>query len=165
MARIPLPSGDADETIRLYGMGTPAVSRAAAMYSHAVYAESSIPLRLRELMRYRIALVNRCTVCTETRLADPAAAGMTDDDYAQIEHWRTWPGFTEPEKLVIDFAERFTTDHLSIDQDFFDRLLVHFSPDQAFELGLCIGSWLALGRVTQVYDVHVACALRLQLPG
>ena len=168
MARLPLPPSpegtDLDEVVRLYMMGTPEVSRAAAGFSAAVYNNSSIPLRLRELMRYRIALINRCTVCMDTRLEGADEIGMTDADYAHMETWREHDGFTEVEKLVIEMAELYCTDHLRLDQAFFDRLLVHFTPDQVQELGLCIASWLALGRFTAVYDAGVACALRLDLP-
>ncbi len=145
-------------------MGTPELTRAAAMYSAAVYHHSSIPLRLRELMRYRIALINRCTVCMDTRLEGADEIGMTDDDYAFMEAWRDHDGFSDVEKLVIEFAELYCIDHLALDQAFFDRLLAEFTPDQVQELGLCVASWLALGRFTAVYDAGVSCALRLDLP-
>lgn len=164
MARIPLPEGDADEVVRFYALGTPELNKAALSYSAAVYHHSSIPLRLRELMRYRVALINHCVVCMDTRLEGGDSIGMTDDDYLHMLDWRTHEGFTEVERLVIDFAERFCIDHLSIDQAFFDRLLEHFTPSEVQELGLCVGSWLALGRVTAVYDTSVACPLRLDLP-
>lgn len=164
MARIPLPAGDADEVVRLYSMGTPEVTRAAAMFSAAVYNNSSIPLRLRELMRYRIALINQCVVCMDTRLEGADDIGMTDGDYAHMATWRDHDGFSEEERLVIEFAELYCLDHLALDQAFFDRLLTRFTPDQVQEIGLCVASWLALGRYTAVYDAGVACALRLDLP-
>lgn len=164
MARIPLPEGDTDEVVRFYSLGTPELNKAALRYSAAVYNNSSIPLRLRELMRYRVALINHCTVCMDTRLEGGDEIGMTETDYVNMVDWRNHDGFTDVEKLVIDFAERFCTDHLSIDQQFFDRLLEHFTPSEVQELGLCVGSWLALGRVTAVYDTNVACAIRLDLP-
>jgi AhpD family alkylhydroperoxidase len=164
VARIPLPEGETDEVVRFYSIGTPEVNKAALRYSAAVYNHSSIPLRLRELMRYRVALINQCVVCMDTRLEGGENIGMTDADYENMLRWREHDGFDEVEKLVIDFAERFCVDHLSIDQAFFDRLLQHFTAAEVQELGLCVGSWLALGRVTAVYDTGVACALRLDLP-
>lgn len=164
MARIPLPDGDADEVVRFYSLGTPELNKAALRYSAAVYNHSSIPLRLRELMRYRVALINRCIVCMDTRLEGGEEIGMTDADYSEMLEWSSSTHFSDIEKLVIDFAERFCLDHLTIDQQYFDRLLEHFTPSEVQELGLCVGSWLALGRVTAVYDTHVACAIRLDLP-
>jgi AhpD family alkylhydroperoxidase len=164
MARIPLPAGDTDEVVRFYSLGTPALNKAALRYSAAVYNDSAIPLRLRELMRYRVALINHCNVCIDTRLEGGEEIGMSDADYAHMLDWRDHDGFTDVEKLVIDFAERFCLDHLSIDEGFFGQLLEHFTPSEVQELGLCVGSWLALGRVTAVYDTNVACAIRLDLP-
>jgi AhpD family alkylhydroperoxidase len=164
MARIPLPDGDADEVVRFFMTGSPELSRAAAMYSAAVYHHSTIPLRLRELMRYRVALINQCVICMETRLADAEDVGMTDDDYAHMADWRQHDGFSDVEKLVIDFAERYCLDHLSIGQADMDRLLEHFTPGQVQELGLCVGSWLALGRLNAVYDLTTSCPMRLELP-
>ena len=61
MARIDLPPGDGDETGRLFSMA-PHVSQAAAGLSFTVYDHSKLPVRLRELMRMRIAQINDCHV-------------------------------------------------------------------------------------------------------
>ena len=61
MARIDLTPGDADETQRLFQMA-PHVSGPAAALSLAVYAKSKLPVRLRELMRMRIAQINDCHI-------------------------------------------------------------------------------------------------------
>jgi AhpD family alkylhydroperoxidase len=50
-----------------------------------VYHHSSIPLRLRELMRSRVALINQCLVCMETRLEGGERIGMSDDDDAELD--------------------------------------------------------------------------------
>jgi alkylhydroperoxidase family enzyme len=164
MSRIPLPSNDADEVVRLYSIGNEELNRAALRYSAAVYHHSTVPLRLRELMRYRVALINECVICMDTRLEGGEDIGMSEADYDEMPAWRDSTRFDEVERLVIEFAERFCLDHTSIDQAFFDRLLAHFSAEEVQQLGLCVGSWLALGRMTAVYDVSVSCALRLDLP-
>ena len=61
MARIKLAPGDADETERLFKLA-PHVSGPAAALSWAVYENSLLPVRLRELMRMRIAEINDCHV-------------------------------------------------------------------------------------------------------
>jgi hypothetical protein len=61
MARIRLAPGDADETQRLFELA-PAVSGPAAALSWAVYEKSRLSVRLRELMRMRIAQINECHV-------------------------------------------------------------------------------------------------------
>ncbi len=61
MARIDLAPGDADETERLFKLA-PHVSGPAAALSWAVYEKSQLPVRLRELMRMRIAQINDCHI-------------------------------------------------------------------------------------------------------
>jgi alkylhydroperoxidase family enzyme len=61
MARIQLPEADLEEPYRLF-MLAPNISRAAGAYSEAIYTKSNLPLRLRELMRMRIAQINQCVI-------------------------------------------------------------------------------------------------------
>jgi alkylhydroperoxidase family enzyme len=61
MARIELLPGEGDETARLFNLA-PHVSEPAAALSWAVYEKSQLPVRLRELMRMRIAQINDCHV-------------------------------------------------------------------------------------------------------
>lgn len=61
MARIELPPEGEEETDRLFRVA-PHVSRAAGALAWAVYDDSKLPVRLRELMRMRIAQINECHV-------------------------------------------------------------------------------------------------------
>jgi len=61
MARITLPEGDFEEPYRLF-MLAPAISGPAGAYSDAVYNKSTLSVRLRELLRIRIAQINQCVV-------------------------------------------------------------------------------------------------------
>jgi alkylhydroperoxidase family enzyme len=61
VARIELPPGDLPEPYRLF-MLAPDVSGAAGAYSDAVYNKSKLPIRLRELLRMRIATINQCVI-------------------------------------------------------------------------------------------------------
>ena len=61
MARIELLPGDEEEPARLF-RHAPHVRGAAAALSWAVYEKSLLSVRLRELMRMRIAQINQCHV-------------------------------------------------------------------------------------------------------
>lgn len=61
MARITIPDGDGEELYRLWSMA-PALTGPAAALSGAVYQDSRMPIRLRELMRMRIARINDCGI-------------------------------------------------------------------------------------------------------
>ncbi len=61
MARIPLP-GDGDEMGRAFGLATPALAAGAGAFSAAVYGNERLPVRLRELLRMRVAQMNQCEI-------------------------------------------------------------------------------------------------------
>ena len=61
MPRIPIPDGPEDAHKRIWRLG-PHLSKPARSFISTVYADSQMPVRLRELMRIRIAQINHCTV-------------------------------------------------------------------------------------------------------
>jgi len=158
MARIDLPG--TDELLGLWSLNPP-LSAAAANLSAAVYDTDVIDVRTRELMRMRIAQINQCEVCLETRVGDPDATVPSDDDYANVAHWATWPGFSDAERVAVSFAELFATDHLALDDSWFAAARNHFSDEQLHAMAVMVGSLVALGRIQAVFDVHAACPLRL----
>ena len=88
---------------------------------------------------------------------------LSEDLYAHVGEWQTHPGFTEAERIAIEFAEKFALDHISIDAAFFDRLRIHFSDEEIVEISVCVGTWLSLGRITKITDVSVSCPVRLDI--
>jgi alkylhydroperoxidase family enzyme len=157
MARVDLPDGDDDELLRLYAL-SPAMGAAAGNFSAAVYGDSSLPTRVRESARIRIAEINDCPVCLDTRTtSDPN--GLTEDEYLGMAGWRSLPTLSDRERIAAEFAERFAADHLNLDDDFWDRARAVFSDQELFELGVCCASWLGLGRLTQVFGAGVSCRI------
>ncbi len=59
--RLDIPDGEGDNYRRL-GRLSPAVARAAGTFSKAVYDQADLPVRLRELMRMRVARINQCVI-------------------------------------------------------------------------------------------------------
>ena len=83
---------------------------------------------------------------------------MTEELYAHV----TEPGhpqYSPAEQVAIEYAERFALDHLAIDDAFWSRLREHFNDAEILDLTICIGNWLAFGRLTQVLHLDVACEL------
>ena len=158
MARIQLPPGDLEEPYRLFSMA-PNIAGAAGAYSEAIYNKASIDLRLRELLRMRIAQINQCHICMNARVPSLEAAGITEELLTNVDSFATYPGFTDAERDALDYTTRFALDHGSIDQAFMDRMVGHFGDETVFEITLCIAGWLALGRVNAVMDVTTSCPL------
>jgi alkylhydroperoxidase family enzyme len=79
--------------------------------------------------------------------------GLDETLYQSVARYSDHPGFTERERLAIEYAERFAIDHTAVDDAFFARLRSCFTDREVLELtalnALCVG----LGRAMQVLDV------------
>src|SRR4029078_338334 len=131
----------------------------AAALSHAVYEQSILPVRERELARMRIAQINDCAICQQGRRTEGTAEAMTEDDFANVTDYRTYPGYSERERLAIEYAERVAVAHREIDDAFFDRLHAEYSDAEILDLTVCIGAWIALGRTLHVLGVDSYCRI------
>jgi len=104
--------------------------------------------------RLRVAQLNDCSACSTARAQSMLDAGVTDDDYGHLDDWRAWPGYTERQRLAVEYAERFTVDHQGLDDEFFARLREQFADDEILDLTLCLAIWLGLGRTLAVLQVE-----------
>ena len=121
MPKIDIPDGKSDPEVRVWAL-RPEMGMAAGAMSHAIYEQSILPVRERELARMRIAQINDCAICRQWRKTTGAAEAMTEADYAAVEQWATHPGYTERERLAIEYADKFALDHHALDDAFFARL-------------------------------------------
>ncbi len=163
MPRIEVPAGNGPEATGVYALRPDLGERVTAL-SKSVYQDSILAPREREAVRMRIALINDCPVCKSTRVPKLAAHGVDEDLYAHVEEFRDGHGYSEREQLAIEYAERFALDHLNIDDAFFGRLRGAFSDAEILDLTICIGEYLAFGRLTQVLKLDVECALPAPTP-
>jgi alkylhydroperoxidase family enzyme len=147
MPRIDVPDG-ADPLIHFWAGTTSRLAAPAAAYSDAVYTRGLLSLREREAARFSIANVNQCNICLKMR-----------SDEGLDEAFYNGQGRSEREALAAEFATRFASDHLAIDDDLWDRLHAVYTDDELVDLGLSVASWLALGRVNQVFGVDGACRI------
>jgi AhpD family alkylhydroperoxidase len=143
---------------------SPALGTAMAGFSGAVYSDKNrLPMRVRELARAVMAHDNECVVCINTRDADGPAAGVDEDLYAHAEEWRTWPGYSEQERIAAEFSHRFATEHTKLrdDEDFWARAKEHFSDELLTDLTLSCAMWLGMGRTLRTLDIGQSCKLTL----
>jgi len=141
----------------------PELGGAIAGFSDAVYNRSRLPMRTRELARMVIAHSNECVVCVNTRDGDGPAAGVDEELYEHSQQWRTWPGYSDQERLAAEFAHRFATEHTALrdDEDFWTRCGEHFSEELLADLALSCALWLGMGRVLRTLDIAQSCKLTL----
>jgi AhpD family alkylhydroperoxidase len=126
-----------------------------------VYGSSILPAHEREAARMAVAQRNACNACATYRAASVVAQGVEEELYRHIDEYRTYEGYTERQRLAIEYALRFATDHGSIDEELFTRLRAAFSDAEVLDLTMCIAVYLGLGRALAVLGIEEHAALEL----
>jgi len=85
----------------------------------------------------------------------------SEDIYSHVSEYHEYQEYSEREKLAIEYAEKFALDHLSLDEDFFERLKKFYSDKEVIELSAAIATFLALGRMIKVLDLNVTSPLEV----
>ena len=84
----------------------------------------------------------------------PSAEGSFDETTAcALERPEIPSNLSKPEQLAIELGDRFATDHLTIDGEFFDRLKVSFSEPEIIELLMHCALYVGMGRLASVLDM------------
>ena len=121
----------ADDDVTGFAVKSPELGTAMAKFSHAVYEKNRLPLRTREAARIVIALANERVTCQNTRDTEGEFHGVTEEFYDYAAQWRTWPGYSEQERVAAEFGERFASDHTGLrdDEEFWARCKEHLSDE------------------------------------
>ncbi len=158
MARLHVPDGPGGEAAMIWTLRPPLGDMVERMIRGA-YQQSVLPPEERELARMRIAQINDCIACSDFRAPSVVEAAVAPELYANVAAYATFPGYTARQRLAIEYAERFATDHGSIDDGFFERLRDCFSDPEILDLTLCVAVFLGLGRSLSVLGVDQSCAI------
>jgi AhpD family alkylhydroperoxidase len=158
VSRLSIPDGPGGDAAMVWSLRPEMAGMVDRMIGTA-YQRSKLPASEREVARMRIAQLNACDACATFRAPSVVDAGITDDEYAHVEEWRTWPGYTERQRLAIEYAERFAADHRTIDDELFCRLRARFADDEILDLTLCCAVFLGLGRTLEVLGITDNCPL------
>ena len=153
MARIDLPAGDGLEVTRALTLA-PHFADVVAGYEKAV-GRTTLDRRLHELVRYRVAQLNQCTVCLTFRWD----SGVDETVHAQVADWETSDEFSRVERAALSFTEQFCRDSASIPDSLIAELEELLTPGQVVELTLVVGKYVAMGRFMQVLGLDQTCDL------
>lgn len=131
----------------------PETAKGLVGFFSALRAERTLPERMTELMRLRIAFHNQCRSCMAVRYQDAATDGVDEDLVCSLERPMEAEGLSEREKLAIDYGERLATNHLSIDDAYHDRLRTLFTETEIVELGMFAAFCVGFGRLGASWDM------------
>ena len=158
VARIDVPDGPGGDAAMVWSL-RPEMAGMVDRMIRTAYQRSRLPASEREVARMRIAQLNACDACETFRAPSVLEAGVTDELYAHVEEWRTWPGYSDRQRLAAEYAERFAADHRAIDDELFARLRAHYADDEILDLTLCCAVFLGLGRTLEVLGITDNCPL------
>ena len=141
----------------------PALGAGLGALSNAVYNHSGLPMRILEAARMRIAIANDCLTCRNARQSRGKDFGVDEAFYDNIREWRTSAGYSDRERMAIEYAERFALNHMGLvdDEDFGLRMHQYYNDADIVSLATCCSLWLGAGRTARVLDVGQACQLML----
>ena len=76
-----------------------------------------------------------------------------------ISDWRSSTIFTTRERLVLEFAERFSSspDELGYDSEYWARMRDAFSSEEIYSLTVAVASWTASARTKHVLGFDQVC--------
>jgi AhpD family alkylhydroperoxidase len=127
-----------------------------------ILTTGTLPTRLLELVRLRIAFHNQCRSCMAVRFGAAAAEGLDDELVCSLERPEESPDLTDAEKSALRFADLLATNHLAIDDAVYDDLRQYFDEGELVELGLHCALGVGTGRLAATWQVtdHVPDYLR-----
>jgi alkylhydroperoxidase family enzyme len=154
---IDIPEGK-DPILYVWGELVPGIGPAASAFAMSVYEHSTLGLREFEAARLRIAQLNGCLFCQDWRTERDGR--KVEDTFDQaVEEWRTTRAFDERTRLAAEYAERYALDHHGLDDGFWQRMRAEYTDREIAELSMCLGSWIAFGRLNRVLGLDAACVL------
>ncbi|MCU1692879.1 MAG: carboxymuconolactone decarboxylase family protein [Frankiales bacterium] len=127
----------------------PAAATAWVRLLAELQERSSLPERLRELVRLRIASHTQCRTCAVGRKSDT----VTEEDVACLSSDDS--RFSPLEQAALRYADLFAVDWFGVDDDTYRDLAAHFSTEQVVELQMLCAMMLAGGRLALVQRAWV----------
>jgi AhpD family alkylhydroperoxidase len=122
-------------------------------FGGALKRNRSLPDRLVELVRLRVAFFNQCRSCMAIRYSDAVADGVTEGLVCSLERPQEAENLSAAEKAAIRYGELMATDHLAIDDAVYADLRAHFSEAQIVELGMTVAFFVGFGRLAATWHM------------
>lgn len=149
----PEEATDLEQGLTRYFAHCPEQALGLMGFGGALKMNRSLPDRLIELVRLRIAFFNQCRSCMAIRYKDALADGLDEDLVCSLEKPAEADNLSDAEKSAIRYGELFATDHLAIDDAIHDDLRRHFSEAQIVELGMTVAFFVGFGRLASTWKM------------
>jgi AhpD family alkylhydroperoxidase len=131
----------------------PRMAKALATFGASLWQDRTLPRRLIELIRLRVAFHNQCRSCMAIRYQSAVDDGLTEGMVCSLEKPHEAPGLTDAEKCAIHYADLSATDHFSINDATFADLRRFYTEAEIVELGMFIAFFIGYGRLGAAWDM------------
>lgn len=122
-------------------------------FGGALKRNRTLPERLVELVRLRVAFFNQCRSCMAIRYSDAVADGVTEGLVCSLERPQEAENLSAAEKAAIRYGELMATDHLAFDDAVYADLRRHFTEAQIVELGMTVAFFVGFGRLAATWHM------------
>lgn len=139
-------------TMRMFAH-RPGIAKGIIALGAGIKGDWTLSARMMELVRLRVAYHNQCRSCLAIRYREAVEEGVSEDLVCSLQAPPEVSDLTDAEKVAIEYADRFATNHLSIDDDVLAQMRKHFSEPQLIELGSWIAFCVGFGRFGAVMDM------------
>jgi len=128
--------------------------------------ETTLTAREREGMRILGAARTNCPICAGMRLWRDWP-GFSGDEIAEefyenaIACNYNWDGFTDREKLLIEFADRFESDIEGIngDEELWKRMHALLNEEEIGDTVIMLATWVGTGRALKALGIGSVCVV------
>jgi alkylhydroperoxidase family enzyme len=161
MPRITIDDGPGSVHLRALNRHRPEFAAPWKAMRDAVHGDSILPVRVREAARYRIAIANGCLMCQAYRDPESVRQQLPEEFYDAVAAYDGGESdeLSEPERVTIEFVDRFGFAPQTIDDEFFAHLRASFTEDEVVDLVFCTARNVGFGRLTHVLGLDDSCEL------
>lgn len=166
--RINVPQGEEALEHILNHVGTARLVECRQRMFRTIYdaPETTFTAREREGMRILGAVKTNCPICSGMRLWRdwPGFSGdeIPEEFYQNaIAVHLEWQGFTDRERLLIEFADRFENDIDSVNDDdlLWERMHALLTEPEIGDLVIMLATWVGTGRALKALGIGSVCAV------
>ena len=116
--------------------------------------EAVLPKRYLEIALVTVSKINACEYCVAHHGPRMTRQGFNSDAFDQLLEDRV-PGFDEVDLLVRDYSVQVTNNFQYMHDEIFERLKIHFSEEQIFELTFRIALCGFFNRVNDALQISM----------
>ena len=149
----PDTASDLEQGLTRFFAHCPEQALGLMQFGGALKRNRSLPERLVELVRLRVAFFNQCRSCMAIRYTDAVNDGLSEDLVCSLAKPHEADNLSDAEKAAIRFGELMATDHLAIGDAIYADLRRHFSEAQIVELGMTVAFFVGFGRLAATWNM------------